>query len=160
MARQTKIFCWIGVVALGAMVVGVFFWKEIRIAYHRNRMFAAMENYVLITGQTRMPTRFEGLKFAVFKMSSTEESEAITQHESVLLNLGHLEKRDFWFTNRTIRGDSNSWMAIRQQITNTFNASHWWSGSFLESNGFRVTATPADLSKWEKLLSDFDRSGH
>src|SRR5687768_8971198 len=44
-----------------------------------------------------------------------------------------------------------------RQGNGTFDASHWWSGHFLESNGFTVTATPADLPRWEKLISDFDQ---
>lgn len=154
-SRQTKIGAWV-LALLVCVVAAAVFWKGICIAYHRNRMFAAMENHGLMTGQTRMPTRLENLKFALFRMSPTEASESITQHELALLKLGHFERREFWFTNRTIIGDGNHWSALRQQITNTFDASHWWSGSFLGSNGFAVTAPPADLPKWEKLISNFD----
>jgi len=157
---RTKFRVWILILALCASGVAVFFQKEIRVAYHRNRMFAAMENYTLLYNfphQGPKPTRFDRLKFIVFRMSDYKEGEAMKKHEEALIALGHLEKREFTFTNKVVKGEGHCWPSLRQQITNTFDDSHWWSCGFLETNRLDITATPQDMVKWEKLISDFDR---
>ena len=139
----------------------VFFQKEIRIAYHRNRMFAAQENHRLLSYPTPKLTKLTALKCilktSVFRMSALQEGEAMFQHENALIKLGYLEKQEFTFTNKVLKGDGHCWPSFRQQITNTFDELHWWSGAFLETNRLAITATPEDLPKWEKLISDFDR---
>jgi len=92
-SRRTKIMVGVWVLLLCASGAAVVFHKEIRIAYHRNRMFAAMENHGLITGQTRMATAFENLSFWLLNTSSAKESETMEQHQTALIELGHLEKR-------------------------------------------------------------------
>jgi hypothetical protein len=145
--------------AAGAVVV---FQREIRVAYHRNRMFAAMENYALLnrqslTKETRMPTAFEELRFSLMSMSSVKQSTNMTEHENALVNLGDLEKREFTFTNKIVKGAGHFWPSFRQQVTNPFGDRHWWSGRLLETNRLAITATPTDMPKRERLISDFDR---
>lgn len=150
---------WVGVGTLCVMAVGVFFGKEIRIAYHRNRMFTAVEYCGLLRWRpTRPATKLEGLRIILFRMSEHKESEVALQHQEALLKLGYLEKREFWLTNRVcINTDSNLWAALLPEVNKTFADSHWRSFYFPETNRFEVTATPADMPKWEKLISDFDR---
>lgn len=142
---------------LCASGAAVFFQKESRIAYHRNRMFAAMENHGLMTGQPRIATGLENLRFRLLSMSSVEESEAMDQHQDALIKLGYLERREFSFKKRPAIGAGSDWPAFKQQVTNTFDASHWWSCLYQATNKIAVTATPEDMRRWEKLISDFDR---
>lgn len=160
MSRRKQWLLSLGGLAVVGLTITCLFWHEIRVAYHRNRMFAAMENHGLITEQTRKPTRFEDFYFGLFGKSITTESEAIQYHELALIRFGHLQKREFVLTNRPIQSYSNAWVTIRQQITNTFDSSHWWSAAFIETNKFTVTATPADMPSWKKIIEDFDRSAH
>ena len=74
------------------------------------------------------------------------------------MTLGYLEKREIWLTNRLfINTDTNKWGALLPEVNKAFDDSHWRSFYFPETNKFEVTATPADMPKWEKLISDFDR---
>lgn len=157
MSRQTKIMVGIGVLMLCASVAVLFFQKEIRIAYHRNRMFAAGVNYTLLDNHGQRLTFLAFLKSSVFRMSAYKEGEAMFQHENALIKLGYLEKQEFTFTNNVLKGDGHCWPSFRQQITNTFDERHWWSGAILETNRLAITATPEDMPKWQKLISDFDR---
>ena len=163
MSRRIRVTVWVCVLALCASGAAVFFQKEIRITYHRNRMFAARENYILLcdlslrTDQGPKLTRFTMLKFAVFDMSTHKEIEATYQHENALIELGYLEKREFTFTNEVFKGFGHSWPAFRRQVTNTFGDLHWWNVAILETNRLAITATLEDMHKWEKLISDFDR---
>ena len=159
LTRRAKILVVIGCFAFVCLVVGAFYQKEIRIAYHRNRMWAAAEYWVLLghkPGRTVIP-KVDGLKILLFRMSERTEREAMFQHQEALLKLGYFEKREFWLTNRIFSGWSNVWPTFQRQLTNTFDASHWCDYNFPETNKFEVTATPADLPKWERLISDFDR---
>ena len=147
----------IGVLMLCASVAVLFFQKEIRIAYHRNRMFAAGVNHTLLDNHGQRLTFLAFLKSSVFRMSAYKEGEAMFQHENALIKLGYLEKQEFTFTNNVLKGDGHCWPSFRQQITNTFDERHWWSGAILETNRLAITATPEDMPKWQKLISDFDR---
>jgi type II secretory pathway component GspD/PulD (secretin) len=140
------------------LVVGAFYQKEIRVAYHRNRMWAAAENYALLAWKPErtMVSKLDGLRILLFKMSEGSEQEAMFQHQEALLEFGYFEKREFWLTNH-FTSRSNISPPLRQQVTNTFDSSHWCTYSFPETNKFVVTATPADMPKWEKLISDFDK---
>jgi hypothetical protein len=157
MSRRTKITVWICVLMLCAAGATLSFQKEIRITYHRNRMFAAMEDHGVMSGQTRISTVLENLRFKLLHLSSVEVSETMYQHEKALIKLGYLEKREFHFLKRKLKAEPSDWPALYQQITNTFDSSHWFSCSFEETNMIAVTATPEDIRKWEKLTSDFDR---
>lgn len=148
---------WGLILVLCALGVAVFFQKEIRVAYHRNRWFAAMENYFLITGQARMPTVLEQLRFRFLSMSVTTESEAMNQHQAALIELGHLERREFWFTKRYPSGEGGSRLAFYQQVTNTFDDSNVWSCSYPATNKVVIIATPQEMLRWQKLIFDFDR---
>ena len=148
---------WVCVLALCASGAAVFFQKEIRIAYHRNRMFAAGVNYTLLDNHGQQRPLLAFLKSSVFRISAVQEGEAMFQHENALMKLGYLAKQEFTFTNKVLKGDGHCWLTFRQQITNTFDSEHWWSGAILETNRLAVTATPEDMVKWEKLISDFDR---
>ena len=160
MTRRAKILVVIGCLAFVCLVVGAFYQKEIRIAYHRNRMWAAAENCVMLAhkpGRTVVP-KLDGLRILLFRMTERTEQEAMEHHEKSLLTLGYLEKREFWLTNQIFTGWSNIWSSFQQQVTNTFDTtSHWCTYGFPETNKFAITATPADMTKWEKLISDFDR---
>ena len=156
MSRRAKILVVIGCLAFAFLVVGAFYQKEIRIAYHRNRMWAARDNSDLFSRENRATTKLEGLKILLFRMSGHKESGKMLLHEDSLLKLGHFEKRDFIFTNRVLQSDSD-WPVLFPQITNTFDGNHWWSCWSPVSNGLGVIATPSDMPKWEKLISDFDK---
>jgi hypothetical protein len=110
----------------GALRIGGshFFRKEIRIAYHRNRMFAAGENSKQLDNHGGNLTLLAFLKSSVFRMSAHKEDEAMFQHENALIKLGYLEKREFTFTNKTVKGEGHCWPSFRQQITNTFDERH------------------------------------
>lgn len=163
MSRRTKIFLVIGCLAFGCLVLGAVYQKEIRIAYHRNRIWAAAENYDLLgfdLGNTRRrtPTKLKQLKFIFFKTTNYKESVAMQRHEDALIKLGYLERRQFWFTNRIcVNTDTNLWAELRPKVDKTFDTNHWYTYYFPETNKFQVTATPADMPKWEKLVLDFDR---
>ena len=158
MSRRAKIFVVIVCLAFACLVVGAFYQKEIRIAYHRNRMWKAAENWVLLDrkpGRTVIP-KLDGLRILLFRMSERTEREAMYQHQDALLKLGYFEKREFWLTNHFTCW-SNISPPLQQQATNMFDTRHWYSLHFPETNKFQVIATPADMPKWEKLISDFDR---
>lgn len=159
MSLRTKITVGVCVLVFCAAGAVIFFQKEIRIAYHRNRMFAAMENYMLLSGQGPKVTRFDMLKFLAFRTSDHKEGEAMFQHEKALIKLVHLDKREFTFTNKVFKGFGHSWPSFRQQITNTFGDRHCWPSTILilETNRLAITATPEDMPKWQKLISDFDQ---
>lgn len=157
MSRRTRVTVWVCVLALCASGAAVFFQKEIRITYHRNRMFAAGENCTLLDNRGQQRTLHAFLKSSVFRMSAYKKGEAMFQHENALIKLGYLEKQEFTFTNKVLKGDGHCWPSFRQQITNTFGSRHWWSGAILETNRLAITATAEDMVKWEKLISDFDR---
>ena len=165
-SRRIKIALGVVVLMVCASVTTLLFRKEIRIAYHRNRMFAAGENYKLLqeyplsTDPGPKPTRFTMMKSVVFRMagmSAFKASEAMQQHEKALIELGALETREFTFTNRVFKGEGHCWPAFRQQITNALGNRYWWSGAVLETNRLAITAQPEDMPKWEKLIADFDR---
>lgn len=165
MSRRAKILVVIGCVAFAGAVMGVFYQKEIRIAYHRNRMWAAAENLRFLgikPGRTVVP-KLDGLRILLFRMTEQKEQEAVQHHEKFLLTLGYLEKREFCLTNGIFTGWSNVWSSevwttFQRQVANVFDIqSHWCTYSFRETNKFVVTATPADMPKWEKLISDFDK---
>ena len=159
MSRRAKIFVVIGCFAFVCLVVGAFYQKEIRIAYHRNRMWTAAENHNLLSlkpGRTVVP-KLDGLRFLLFGMSADKEITAALQHEDALLKLGYLETREIMLTNRIFTGWSNIWPAFQHQVTNTFDVRNWFTYYFPETNKFAVTATPADMPKWERLISDFDK---
>lgn len=157
MSRRAKILVLIGCFAFVCLVVGVFYQKEIRIAYHRNRMWAASDNYSLFIRRTAT-SKLDGLKIFLFRMSEQKEIESFNHHMGVLLEFGYLEKRDFWFTNRICNNtDTNLWAALRLEVNKTFDGSHWKQYYFPDTNRFEVIATPADMPKWEKLISDFDK---
>lgn len=159
MSRRTKIFLVIGCLAFTGLVVGAFYQKEIRVAYHRKRLWAAVENWQLLERkpERKIIPKLDGLRILLFRMSEQKEQEALQHHEKSLLTLGYLEKREFCLTNRIFTGWSNIWSSFQKQVTNTFDTSHWCTYNFPETNKFVVTATPADMPKWEKLISDFDR---
>lgn len=163
MSQRTKIFLVIGCLALGCLVLGAVYQKEIRIAYHRNRMWAAAENAVLLdwslaNQRKTKPTLMLLVKSGLFGMTSYKESQAIQRHEEELLKLDYLERRQFWFTNRIcVNTDTNLWAELRPKVDKTFDAAHWCSYYFPETNKFQVTAPPGDIPKWEKLVLDFDR---
>jgi hypothetical protein len=71
---RVKIMVWVSGLILCFAGAAIVFQREIRVAYHRNRMFAAMENHGLMTGQTRMATVLEHLRFGLLSMSSVEDS--------------------------------------------------------------------------------------
>ncbi len=159
MSRRAKIFVVIACLVFAGAVAGVFYQKELRIAYHRNRIWAAAENCVLLAhkpGRT-VVSKLDGLRILLFRMTERKEQEAMLQHQEELLKLGYFEKREFWLTNRIFTGWSNVMPTFQRQLTNTFDTTHWCSYNFPETNKFEVIATPADMPKWEKLISDFDR---
>jgi len=154
---RTKITVGVCILVFCAAGAVVFFQTEIRIAYHRNRMFAAGVNSTLLHNHGQQRTLLIFLKSSVFRMSAYKEGEAMCRHENALVELGYLEKREFTFPNKTVKGEGHCWPSFRQQITNTFGERHWWSGAILETNRLAITATPEDLPRWEKLISEFDR---
>lgn len=163
MTRRDNILVVIGSIAFVGLVIGTFYQKEIRIAYHRNRLWTSVENYQLLgpnlgNPRSRTPTIWEQVKFNLFRTTDYKEQEAMYQHEEALLKLGYLEKREFWLTNRIcVNTDGNLWTALRPEVNKTFDAGHWMRYYFPETNKFQVIATPADMPKWERLISDFDR---
>ena len=103
-------------------MVGAFYQKEIRIAYHRNRMWAAAENWVLLEhkpGRKIIP-KLDGLRILLFRMTARKEQEAMEHHEKSLLTLGYFEKREFWLANH-FTGWSNISPPLQEQVTNTFD---------------------------------------
>lgn len=160
MSRRKQWLLSLGGLAVVGLTVAGFFWPEIRVAYHRNRLFAASDRFGVLSQQTRRPGYLESLTYSALGLSAMTESDAMQRHQEALLQLNHFDRREFQLTNRPIQSYSNAWVAIRQQITNTFDSSHWWSAAFVETNKFTVTATPADMPSWKKIIEDFDRSAH
>lgn len=157
MSRRTKILIG-GCVVLFCAVLAVRFQKELCITYHRNRLFAAADNYGVLCWQPVRPTtKLDALRILLFRLTAQKEQEAMQHHEEVLLKLGYFEKREFWISNHVFTGEGSSWSTFHRQMTNTFNGDHWWSCQFPETNQIAVTATPVDLARWAKLVSDFDR---
>ena len=155
MSRRAKILVVIGYLAFACLVVRAFYQKEIRVAYHRNRMWAARKTADWFSYR-QQETPLESLQIFLFRMSGHKASNTMLYHEGELIELGYFEKRDFVFTNRIYTNDGD-WPVLLSQITNTFDSTHWWTCRLPVSNGLNVVATPADMPKWEKLISDFDK---
>ncbi len=158
MSRRTKIFGVVGCLVFACSVACVFNWKELRIAYHKNRALAAGENYQLVDlkpGKTI--SNIDGLKIIMLRISQRSELEAMEYHRNALFKLVFLERREFHLTNRVFTDWSDVWPELNKGITNTFNSERWDVFFFPQPDRFVVTDQPANLPKWEKIIRDIDR---
>jgi hypothetical protein len=140
---------------LAAFLVATAFNRSLRIAYHKNRYLAAAENFMLLSHQGPAPTRFQSLKFLVFRMSDGSKHSEMLHHNEALLALGYLQKQEFELTNRFM-GVSTNRLNFHQCVTNTIPGL-WWGYSSPMSNKIVVTDVPDHLPKWKKFIAEFDR---
>jgi hypothetical protein len=143
------------VASLAMVLIALVFNKGILIAYHKNKLMVATDNYMLMTHQGPMPTLLQETKIRVFGMSPTSTSDAMPRHEAALLAMGYLQKQAFELTNRFM-GVGTNWPYFHQCATNTFPGALWTYHSPM-SNKLVVTDVAEHLPKWKKLITEFDR---
>jgi hypothetical protein len=155
-------------VILVASVVTTVFQKEIRIAYHKNRLLTAARYWQL--GNPSMgvsppprPSLFEMIALSFGRGQVPRETERTEHHTKALVKLGYFATQEFPLHNRQYVAGTNIVMFC-QLTVERFDfgkplglTNDWWALTGTESNKIVVTTTRALLPKWRKLVEDFDQ---
>lgn len=168
MLRRRSIQLTLLAVILVAAVMSFAFQKEIRIAYHKDRLYTAsrylqLRNPTMNVTPPPRPSRLEMIALGLGRGQYLRETERIEHHTKALVELGYFVERKFPLNHRPYVSGTNSLM-FHQLTVERFDfgkptalTNGWWSLSGTQSNQIVVTTTKELLPKWRKLVEDFDR---
>ena len=125
-----------------------------RVAYHKWRLAAAMEN--ARTAGEGKPTAAQEF-VALLRgnpRTSTEYEDAWRHHEEALVKLNVLTRREFTLPKAVASADRGR---IIDAAEREFGSKGLWSvtTSSSDSHVVLVTALPADIPRWEQLIHRF-----
>lgn len=162
MLQKRKIQLTLLAVILVASVVAVVFQKEIRIAYHTNRLRAWARYFMLETGQGPRVSFLEDRLIRLGRGNREQDLESLRRHTEALMDLSYFVREEIPLTNRLYGGTNGP--LFHQLLTNRFDFGNakalegdWWDMTGTQSNKIVVTTTKALMPKWKKLVEDFDR---
>jgi hypothetical protein len=136
---------------LGLTAVLVVNPRTTRIAYHKWRLIAAIDN--TRTAGAGKPT--PGQEFLAMLRGgppSSEQCLAVWQrHEDALVKLKYLVRREFPISKRV---STEERVRIAEEAEKTFPGQRLWSIARSLSNEYAVvvTALPRDMAQWERLI--------
>jgi hypothetical protein len=135
----------------GITVLVVASSRDGRIAYHKWRLAAAIQN--TRTAGAGKPTSAQEL-LALLRgcPASAEECLAVWQrHEDALVELNYLTRREFAVSKRP---DTEERMRISEAAEKVFRGPQLWSIAKSPSNDYAVvvTAPLRDMVQWERLM--------
>ena len=153
-------------VTLVTAVVLAVFQKEIRIAYHKNRLRAWAHFNMVVTGQGPRVSGplgfFEERLIRLGRGNYEQEMESMNRHTQALMDLSYFVREELPLTNRLYIGTNG--FLFHQLMTNRIDFGNtealkgdWWDLTGTESNKIVVTTTKALMPRWKKLVEDFDR---
>ena len=154
-------------VILVASVVAVVFQKEIRIAYHKNRLKAGARYCMVATGQDLRVSGLLGfLEERLIRLGRgnyEQEMESMNRHTQALMDLNYFVREEFPLHDRLYVDGTNRLM-FHQLLIARFDfgkpaglTNDWWDMSGTESNKIVIITTKELMPKWKKLAEDFDR---
>ena len=141
----------VGIIAVLVIAGGVANSRSMRIAYHKWRLAAAIEN-TRTTGVGKPTSAQEFLALLGGKMSTAEECIEVWQrHEDALVDLNYLARREFDIGRHA--SIEQRWR-VTEAAEKIFRGQPLWSVARSPSNehAIMITARPAEMGKWERLI--------
>ena len=164
--RRTIVLILLAVTLVMAVVLAVF-QKEVRIAYHKNRLRAWADFNMVVTGQGPRVSGplsfFEERLIRLGRGNYEQEMESMNRHTQALVDLSYFVREEFPLHDRLYVDGTNRLM-FHQLLIARFDfgkaaglTNDWWDLTGTESNKIVITTTTALLPRWKKLVEDFDR---